>query len=386
MPQFIRDLLLIDPILQLLWGLLRLAVLAGIVIVILALLSGRCIRGICFPSLVDLQGLMGPVTGQVLEEEPDCPQFQTAFPQLLPDAWSLQRVEAVNIDQDDEKECLVIYRYNAGGGAYGGPLGGVVYDPQPDRDPRNLATPVPFRPASYIPYHLLPRADGKGFLSERAVDWSRMIQVYDADGDTFDELIFQGFAGYNFPTYLSIFKWQNKQDGYELLTRQPSGETVGGPLWGNAGITIKRATLTDEEGNEIPGPIEQIVVKHRPTTPFWYFRSQICYAKIYRWNADKTALEQWDYYLTFCFGRPRGAESGQDRYFLWYPEEALLAWYKDGQVREITIPAQPVGDTLHATVTLRDSTQQRWLVTRELPEEPERRVADMTFWRLQPIR
>lgn len=386
----IRELLLIDLITQLVEGLLRLMVIIVVVIVIVAVLGGRCFGEICIPDLINLGDLFGSVlraTGQAPEGEPECPQFQNAFPQLLPDTWTLQRVQSINIDGDNEKECLAVYQYNAGGGAFGGPLGGVVYDPQPDRDAtKNLATPIPYRPAAYIPYHLLPREDGKGFLSERTGDWAQMIQVYDANGDTFNELVFLGFSGYGFPAYLSVFKWQDRQAGYRLMTSPVPGETIGGPLWGDAGVTIKRETRTDEGGNQTEtGPIEKVTVKTRPSQPFWYFRSQLCYAKIYRWNAARTFLEQQDYYLTFCFGRPNNVETRRDDYFLWYPEEALLAWYEDGEVREISIPAYPVGDTLQAVVTLRQGSRQQWLATWKLRENTDGQVANMTFWHLEMI-
>ncbi|MFQ5859663.1 MAG: hypothetical protein ACE5LU_29045 [Anaerolineae bacterium] len=387
MIQFIRDLLLVDLILQLVQRLFGLIVIAVIIIVIVALLGGQCFGPICIPDIVDLQGLFGGIlraTGP--EGEPECPEFQGAFPQLLPDTWSLQHVETLNIDGDSEKECLAVYQYNAGNGPYGGPLGGVVYDPQPDRDPHNMETPIPYRPAAYVPYHLLPREDGKGFLSERTGDWSQMIQVYDADGDTVNELVFRGYSGYGFFTYLSIFKWQNKQAGFRLMTSPLTGETVGGSLWGDAGIEIKREIRTDEEGNETEsGPIERVMVKTRPSQPFWYFRSQLCHANIYRWNATNTYLEQQDYYLTFCFGRPNAVETRRNEYFLWYPEEALLAWYEDGEVREISIPPHPVGNTLEATVTLRQGSQQRWLATWKLRENTDGQVGNMTFWYLEMV-
>lgn len=385
MSQIIRNLLLIDLIIELVQGLLRLAVILISGLAIVALVGGHCFRGICVPDVVDLDELFGGVlqaTGQAPEGEPECPRFEEAFPQLLPDTWTLRHVKALSIDDDSEKECLAIYQYNTGGGAFGGPLGGVIYDPQPDRDPKNLETPLPYRPATYVPYHLLPREDGKGFLSERAVDWSQMIQVYDADGDTFNELVFRGFSGYGFPTYVSIFEWQNKKEGYRLTT----GPSAGGPLWGDGGIDIKRETRTDEQGNQVEsGPIKKVTVKTRPSQPFWYFRSQLCYANIYRWNDARTILEQQDYYLTFCFGRPNDVVPRQDRYFLWYPEEALLAWYHEGEVREISIPGHPAGNTLQATVTLRQGSQQRWQVTWQLLEDSEGQVSKMSFWRLQQL-
>lgn len=390
MSDLIRELLMVELILQLIQGLLRLITIAFTLLIFLALVGGECFGGICIPEVVNLRNLPGTGLLQVAEVAPEapkegCPQFQSAFPQLLPKTWSLKRVQTVNVDGDIENECLAIYQYNAGNGAFGGPLGGVVYDPQPDRDPKDLGAPVPYRPAAYVPYHLLPREDGKGFLSERFDDWDRMFQIYDANGDGYDELIFQGYSSSKFSVYLSIFEWQNTKDGFRLMTSPVAGDVVGGSLWGDAGISITRESHTDEAGNEILGPIEKVTVKTRPSQPFWYFRSQLCYAHIYRWNKEKTSLEQQDYYLTFCFGRPNDVETRQDEYALWYPEEALLAWYKEGEVREISLPAHPVGNTVQATVTLRQGSQQRWLATWNLRENTDGQVQNMTFWYLEQV-
>lgn len=366
-------------------GYARLAVIIGALVLLLALVGGRCFGGLCIPDVIGTMGAALRGTTEGVEVEAECPRFEAVFSQLLPREWTVRHVRSISIDDDEEKECLVIYQYDAGGGAYGGPLGGVIYDPQPGLKPGSAATLAPFRPASYIPYHLLPRENGKGFLSERAVDWSRMIQVYDADGDKSAELVIQGFSGYNSPTYLTIFRWQDKAQGYRLLTRQPANDPIGGPLWGDAGIVIKRAKRKDAEGNEISGPIEQVVTKHRPAAPFWYFRSQFCYAQVYAWNETKTLLQRDDYYLTFCFGRPRDAKPGQPDYAVWYPEQALLAWYRDGKVREIDIPAQPVGNTLRATVTLTDGNQERWLLTRTVKPGALSEVKSAARWHLQRI-
>lgn len=389
----LRDLLLIDLLGQLIEGLAR---LLAVVIVLGVILWVACASGdgnIVVPGVGNVCDRLCrvvpfvpcPTTTFADSADVECPQFADAFPQLLPDTWSLRKVESISIDDDDESECLAVYEYNSGGGAFGGPLGGVVYDPQPDRNPQNMEVPAPYRPAAYVPYHLLPREDGKGFLSERVGDWGQMIQVYDANDIGDRELVLQGFGGYGFPSYLSIFQWVDKQAGYRLLTSPVGDEMVGGPLFGNAGIDIDRETLTDEQGNEIKGAITKVTVKTRPTRPFWYFRSQLCHAEIYRWNDDRTQLVQDDYYLTFCFGRPAGAEPRKTEYDLWYPEEALLAYYTDGEVREISIPTHPVRDTLQAIVTLRQGSQQRWLARWMLRENTDGQVGRMTFWYLEQI-
>ena len=372
-----------DWIADLVQTLLRWTVIALGVLLVLTVLSGRCIFGICLPH-IDLQRIARGVMGPPTEGEPACPEFEAAFPQLLPDEWRVEHVQNLNIDGDPEQECLVIYRYNHASDGRGGLLGGVIYDLQTPPEVRAMATRTPFRPLSYVPYLLLPRENGRGFLSERVADWSSMIQVYDANGDGEDELVVLGYSGYGFPTYLTIFKWQGERHGYRILTAQNAVDPEGGPLWGDRGISITREQQGAGEGSPAAGRILEVVAKQRATTPYWYFRSRFCFARKYVWNEIAGRLQPADYYLTFCFGRPAAAGTAQESYAVWYPEEALLAWYDEGQVREIRIPPQVAGPRLEATVVLRDGMQQRWIVTRESIVSTEQ-VRRGPRWHLQRI-
>jgi len=374
---------MIDWVGGLVQSLVRLAVFVLGVLLVLTLIGGRCVFGICLPR-IDLQGIARGVIGQPTEGKPACPEFQAAFPQLLPDEWQVEHVQSINIDGDTEQECLVIYQYNRGPGGRGGLLGGVIYDLQTPSEVREMATKAPFRPLSYVPYLLLPRESGRGFLSERAGNWSAMIQVYDANGDGVDELVVLGYSGYSFPTYLTIFKWQDERQGYRILTAQSALDPEGGPLWGDRGIQIEREERKDGEGGTALGRILQVVAKQRAVTPFWYFRSRFCFARKYVWNETTGRLQPADYYLTFCSGRPALARTGQDSYAVWYPEEALLAWYQDGQVREIRMPPHVTASRFEATVILRDGTQERWTVIRESIVSTEQ-VRTGPRWRLQPM-
>ncbi len=374
---------MIDWIANLVQTLLRWAVIALGVLLILMLLSGRCIAGVCLPQ-IDLQGITRSVVGQPAAGKPACPEFQAAFPQLLPDEWQVEYVRSLNIDTDAEEECLVIYRYDRRADGSGGLLGGVIYDLQTPPEVQAMPTRAPFRPLSYVPYLLLPRENGRGFLGERPGNWSAMIQVYDANGDGGDELVVLGYSGYSFPTYLTIFKWQDRRHGYRILTTPNASDPVGGPIWGDRGIQIVPEGQKTGGGGTTPGRIVQVVAKQRAASPIWYFRSRLCFARQYAWDKATGRLQPSDYYLTFCFGRPAAAQPAQESYAVWYPEEALLAWYDDGQVREIRLPLHVMAPRLEATVILRDGTQHRWIVTRESIAKTEQ-VRRGPRWHLQRI-
>lgn len=374
---------MIDWIVHLVQTLLRWAVIALGVLLVLTLVGGRCIAGICLPQ-IDFQGIARGVIGPPTAGKPACPEFQAAFPPLLPDEWQVEHVRSLSIDGDPEQECLVIYRYNRRADGGGGLLGGVIYDLQRPPEVQAMPTRAPFRPLSYVPYLLLPRENGRGFLSERPGDWSAMIQVYDANGDGADELVVLGYSGSAFPTYLSIFKWEDARRGYRILTTPSAEDPVGGPIWGDGGVQITPEGQKTGEGGATPGRIAQVVAKQRATSPIWYFRSRLCFARKYVWNEAIGRLQPADYYLTFCFGRPATAQPAQESYAVWYPEEALLAWYEDGQVREIRLPPHVMAPRLEATVILHDGTQHRWIVTRESVMSTEQ-VRKGPRWHLQRI-
>lgn len=395
----IREILLIDVISQLLQGVLRLAVIVVLGLIVLWLLGGQCFAGFCFPHIVDLPNALRVFGSNPAEPEAEaqCPSFPDAFPQLLPDSWVFRAVLTINVDGDAANECLVLYQYDAGSGPDGnGPVGAVVYDPQPDIDPLHLQRNVPWRPATWVPYHLYPRENGQGFLSERqggGGGWPSMVETYDVDGRDGEELVFHGYSGYNFPTYLSIFRWEGPEVGYRPLIDAPPEEVFGGTLYGEAGVFITRESHTDDEGNVVYGPIERVVVMERPTEPFWYFRSLFCHAHVYRWNWQVGFLVyQNDYYLTYCFGRPNDLPTGEDRYYVWYPEQAIMAHYHEGEVKEIRLtPPYSVDERQGAVVVLRQNSLQKWEAQAQwqqrwnTSEGSTSKVADMTFWNLERV-
>lgn len=378
MLNLLRDLLLLDLAWQIVKRLLQIALLVALGFVVYFVFRGEGLGTIVSRLGYYLGAAAAVVTGRA----PPTPQPSEAppdFRQVIPEGWAIERIEPVNVDGDSETEWLLIYRYDQTKQGFGGPLGGVIYDPQPDRDPAELAAQIPYRPSSYIPYQLLPRYGGTGYLGERVRSgnpaWP-IVQTYDADGDGQPELEIQGFSGYDFPTYFSVFKWTGDTGGY-LTMIQPPEEVI----WADAGIDVQVKETTGEDGQTVLGPIESVTARRQLLTPVYYFRSQLCRRIVYRWNGIRTALRPADYSLDFCFGRPAGAtQPGLFRYAVFYPEEALLAHYEDGLVEEISVPVTGQDQiTIDAIVRTKHAGEMHW----QLIRESEGGVAEMTVWRMQ---
>jgi hypothetical protein len=251
------------------------------------------------------------------------------FSQLVPDAWTIEKVEEVDGDGDGEVEWVVIYRYDKSPEGFGGPLGGVVYDRQPDRSPENLATPEPYRSAILVAYHLLPTAGGRGYLGEnvggKEKPWPQ-VGEYDANGDGKKELVILGYSFPGFATSLAMFRWVNKEKGYESVIRA-EGEDAD-VLWGDAGIELEPAFGQ--------GPMKMVIVRSKRYDSYWYLRSQLGRRIVYEWDDDQMKLEKKSESIDFVFGRPQGAEQAkQKQYPVAYPEAAVLAYYEDRRVKGI---------------------------------------------------
>lgn len=248
---------------------------------------------------------------------------------LVPDAWTIEKKVEVDVDGDGEVEWLVIYRYDKSPRGFGGPLGGVVYDRQPDRSPENLATPEPYRPAILVAYHLLPAAGGRGYLGENLggekTPWPR-VATYDVNGDGKNELVILGYSFPGYPISLAIFRWVDKERGYEVMIH--AEEEDADVLWGDAGVELKPAFGQ--------GPIERVIVRSRQYHPYWYLRSQLGRRVVYEWDASQTKLEKKSESIDFVFGRPQGAaQPKQKQYPVTYPEAAVLAYYEDWRIKDI---------------------------------------------------
>ena len=314
-----------------------------------------------------LLGIVGCSSGNT-------PQSNTPdFSQLVPDAWTIEKVEEVDIDGDSEVEWLVIYRYDKSPGGFGGPLGGVIYDRQPDRSPENLATPEPYRPAILVAYNLLPAAGGRGYLGENVGDekkkpWPR-VATYDANGDGQSELVILGYSFPGFATSLAMFRWVDKEKGYEVVIHA-AGEEAD-VLWGDAGVELK-----PDFGQ---GPMKMAIVRSRLYHPYWYLRSRLGRRIVYEWDASQTKLEKKSESIDFVFGRPWEAQQPkQEQYPLAYPEAAVLAYYEDWRVKDI-VAVQENKDNAQVTVKVMVGDQ---LVEHlcNLTRESSGRVKDVTKW------
>lgn len=314
------------------------------------------------------------------------PQGQAFLPldSAVPATWHIKATRPINIDSDEEDEWLIIYQYEETPKGPGGPLGGVIYDPQPNRDPQNLATPVPSQPAAYIPYQLLPRHGGMGFLGQERL----MVEVYDVDGDPSNtpELVIQGHSGYTFPTYLAIFQWVNKVQGYRSLI-DPHYAPPGTPMiFADAGVEIEREAITQRDGTMIQGKITRVLARRSIYDPPHYARSQLARQTEYAWSANSILVPLPDESVVFAFGRPSQAqEAGLLEYAVMYPEEAVLAHYPDGQVLEIYAPQENLSlpqAPVIVRVKVKHNDAQAWETWAAIRQAPGR-VRDAVVWRLE---
>lgn len=172
-------------------------------------------------------------------------------------------------------------------------------------------------------------------------------------------------------------------------TTSPFGEV----LWGDGGIDVEREMITRSDGTTEQGAIEQVFVRRRLFEPFYYARSQVCRETTYTWDSSRTALNADEHSLTFCFGRPidpNGEDNkpyapGLDSYHVWYPEEALLAFYRNGQVAEIILAASGERRIVDAIVQVKDSSHQITNVNWRLTRQSTGDVGKMTAWELEQL-
>lgn len=349
--------------------------------------------------LVAGRRLGAPSVADLLERAQPWPVQCRGVPAIVPTPWVVENMVAADADGDDEEECVVIYRYDHTPRGFGGVQGGVVYDPQPDRSPANLETPVPFRPSAFIPYPLLPRGGGQGYLGENLGDPKNphpIVDAYNADGDLKDtpELVIQGYSGYGFPTYLAIFRWANKQQGY-CSAIGPANHCFETPMiFADAGFDIEREEITKPDGTKTLGNISRVFARRRVYDRPHYARSQLALQTEYVWGEGSILLpvplsedkDLPDERVVFAFGRPSQAqEPGLFEYVVMHPEAAVLAHYRDGQVMEIHPPEEnlshPEAPVLVLVKVKRGDAQalETWFATRVSTGK----VRDSVIWRLQ---
>ncbi len=220
-------------------------------------------------------------------------EFPIDIEEVIPDNWQPQELRKVNLDGDDEDEWLLIYRQTS---VPGGPLGGVIYDVQPDTSPTRPYLRLP--PAYLVPYRLLPDlgpGKGQGYLG----DISYTIELYDTDGDgKQDELVTLGYSREPNPTQIAFFRWESEAAGYQLTTY----------LQGDGGIEVVRPRDVNR------GRIEEVIVKKKLNE-----RSQICEKTVHRRREDDVTYQKVSGpILDFTYGVPSQP---------FYPEAAVLAYY-----------------------------------------------------------
>ncbi|MBI3942515.1 MAG: hypothetical protein HY326_05830 [Chloroflexi bacterium] len=311
--------------------------------------------------------------------------------QLMPSSWGITRVEPVNIDDTASMEWLTFFRYetNSAPGSRGGPIGAVIYAPQPDRPPTGFNSREPYRPGALLPYKLLPQIDGRGFLGDLADGSRPEVEAYDANGDGKPDLVIKGFTiSTQFPTQLAVYSWVNRDVGYVLY-----GDPFRSVISGDAGIQVISEpallepllpTATPAAGSlsSTQRPIKNVIARTYLSTPFWYPRSQIGQYTKYRWNRERTSFEIEDIYVYFLYGLPAGAQApGKNVYSVTYPEMAVLAQHPEGKVKEIRDVVTTGSTTVRVTIrvdTGNGIADETW----DAIQESSGNIQDVLTWRI----
>lgn len=270
-------------------------------LVLIAFLLSRCLPD---------QSLLGAPTGVPVD-----------LTKMIPTSWKVQQSKACDFDNDGETEWLVIYSYDAVTEPAYSLIGGVIYDAQVNRVPQAPSTQSPYRPALLIPYKLLPdiySEKGQGYLGETKVT----VTLYPpASGNDCraHEIIVQGFSGGDFPTRLSIFRWE--------------GEAVG--YWGEHFVGNARVVF---QGS---GPITEVTTFNRLND-----RSAVCDVQFYSRPPGtvqeplpprlKFAANDAAQTIDFCFGAPNDPT---------YPEGVVVALLRGHNPEDKEGSPSPTGDT-----------------------------------------
>lgn len=161
-------------------------------------------------------------------------QTQPAIPldlqTIIPTGWQPQTdlQLACDFDGDREPERLLIYRYNqttvqkplekAGELETFAPFGGVIFDTQSAQLGPQINPPGAYRPGNIVPYLLLPDfypGKGEGYLGDSRVELRYAPTPKEGEGCSTSEINVFGFSGYDLPTRLSVFRWRDRESGYQ---------------------------------------------------------------------------------------------------------------------------------------------------------------------------
>lgn len=227
----------------------------------------------------------------------------------------LNGFQPVNIDGDADAEWLYFFRYDSAQGQANGPIGGIIYDAQPDAE---ILQPAAF----YVPYRLLPdwrEGKGQGFLGETSVSWSQAWIDPTDQSKPANELVVVGYSAGNVATRLSLFRWLDRDRGYGVAH-----------FLGNYAVQTLPA-------DRQPGVlIDQVVTLNGLND-----RSRLCQRVVYTRQGDATAsFSASKPAIVFC----QGGVPEQPT----YPEAVVLAWLLGGQSEQLVLAGQ--NDALKAVL------------------------------------
>lgn len=234
---------------------------------------------------------------------------------------TLEGFQPISIDGDADMEWLYFFRYDSSQDQSNGPIGGIIYDAQPNAD---VLQPAAF----FVPYRLLPdwrEGKGQGYLGERTVSWSQAWIDPQNQEESANELAVVGYSAGDAPTRLSLFRWLDQGRGYSVAHFQ-----------GNFAVQM---LPSDRQEGQL---IDQVVTLNSLND-----RSRLCQKVVYTRQGSATA--------TFTAGLPaivfcQGAVPVQPT----YPEAVVLTWLLGGQSETLAVAGQ--NDALKAVL---DGTVQR---------------------------
>lgn len=278
--------------------------LLAIVLVLMALLLGAC-------NQQQTDGLNPDILSNSLP----------ADWQPLTDDDTLEGFQPINIDGDADVEWAYFFRYDSSQDQSNGPIGGIVYDAQPNANDLQPA-------AYYVPYRLLPdwrEGKGQGYLGERTVSWSQAWIDASDQQQPANELVVMGYSAGSIPTRLSLFRWLDRGRGYGVAHFQ-----------GNFAVQM---LPSDRQPGVL---IDQVVTLNNLND-----RSRLCQQVYYTRQSSSTANFTASLpAIVFC----QGGTPVQPT----YPEAVVMAWLLGGQSDTLVVEGQ--NDALKAVL---DGTVQR---------------------------
>lgn len=221
--------------------------------------------------------------------------------------------QTVNFDGDGDKEWLYFFHYDSQTDQANGPIGGIIYDAQPNAD---VLQPAAF----FVPYRLLPdwrEGKGQGYLGETTVNWSQAWVDPTDQTRPADELVVVGYSPGNVATRLSLFRWLDQARGYGVAQFRGSYSLQALPADRQPGVLIAQVVTLNSLND----------------------RSRLCQQVLYTRQGDATATFSPSLpRIVFCLGA-QGLQTGVPEQPT-YPEAVVLAWLLGGQNEKLVLPGQ----------------------------------------------